>query len=262
MLKTDYHLHTNYSPDSFSPMENIVKACIDKGLKEIALTDHMEFCQNWIPTDYNIYQIEFNRLKSKYEKDINLILGVEIGLGVSMQKEIKQFISQNNFDFVIGSLHDIEGVEFHTGDFFRNKTKDQAYNEYFSYILECVKCIDCFNVLGHIDYIYRYANYKDNSLDYQKHKTVIDEILKHLIKEEKGLELNTSSYKTTDSPHPSLEILKGFKDLGGKILTIGSDAHSPKWVAYDFEFALRDLKSINYDEYAKFRNMQPFFDTF
>ncbi len=259
MLITDYHMHSEFSPDSDTPMETIAKKSVEMGLKEIAITDHMEFTKAFTPIDYTKYKKELNRVRNLYQDKLTIKFGVEIGLSLNHAKEINDLVASHDFDFVIGSVHDVEGLEFHLGDYFANKTKDEAYTQYFTFLLDCIKEFDCFCVSGHLDYIFRYATYEDNSIDYDKFAPLIDEILINLIKKDKGLELNAAGYKIREFPYPTVDVLKRYKELGGKIITVGSDAHFPEWIAFNFDKALRDLKSAGFEYITTFKNMKPEF---
>ena len=100
------------------------------------------------------------------------------------QEEIENLIQQYPFDFVIGSIHVIHHTEFYYGEFFKGKTKEQAHREFFEETLKCVKAFDCFNVLGHLDYIVRYGPYEDKTVDHQKYQDIMDEKLTSLLSDD------------------------------------------------------------------------------
>ena len=162
------------------------------------------------------------------------------------------------FDFIILSVHQVEDKEFWTQDFQRGRTQ-QEYNErYYEEMLNLVKSYKNYSVLGHMDLIARY----DNAGIYPFHKIrpVVEEILKTVIADGKGIELNTSShrYGLKDS-QPCAEILKLYRDLGGRILTIGSDSHAPSHLgAYIREDSLV-LKKLGFRYFCTYENMEPIF---
>ena len=165
------------------------------------------------------------------------------------------FTEYNPFDFVIGSVHVIDGIDVSNPEYFKGKTKKQAYLKYFEEVLENLKIHDCYNVVGHLDYISRYAPYDDKSVYYNEYMEIIDEILKVLVKKDKGLDVNTSAYRYGENRcYPQFEILKRFNELGGKIITVGSDAHSPEYIADHFEDAYNMIKSAGFKSIATFRN--------
>ena len=117
-----------------------------------------------------------------------------------------------------------------------------------------------FDVLGHIDYVIRYGKEKERAYSYHKYADVIDEILKTLIHNGKGLELNTAGWKYGLSfAHPHPDILKRYRELGGEILTVGSDGHKPEHIAYDFHRINDLLKECGFKYYTEFRQRKPYF---
>lgn len=262
MFYSDYHMHTNFSSDSKTPIEEMVKKSIEIGLKEIAITDHIDFDypDKDYPFlyDYKTYYETINNLKEKYMSKITILTGVEIGLQPHIKNNIDDLLKNNSYDFIIGSTHCTDKKELCTSLFFENKDKFQAYNEYFEDVLNSVKLYDCYNVYGHLDYIVRYGTYADKSLDYNTYKEIIDEILINIIKKDKGIEINTSGFRYgLNCTHPKLYVVKRYKELGGKIITVGSDAHSPEYIASNFNSAYDILKESGFKYITTFKNQKP-----
>ena len=264
MVYSDYHVHTEFSTDSTAEMEDMIKAAVSKGLKEIMFTDHMDidFPDKNMPfvLYYPDYSETVNLYKVLYMKNIDVLIGVEMGLQKHIVREAAMFTEYNPFDFVIGSIHVIDGVDVSDKNFFDGKTKTEAFTEYFENVLLNVKLHDCYNVLGHLDYISRYAPYDDKEVHYSEYSDIIDEILKTLVSKGKGLEVNTSGFRYgIGHPYPQLEILKRFNELGGKIVTVGSDAHSPEYIADHFDDACAMIKEAGFKTIASFIKKQPTF---
>ena len=176
MRVIDYHMHTHFSGDSESnPREHVLKA-IEMNLDEICFTDHRDFDYpiDSFELDVENYYQEIQSLKEEFKDQIKIKWGIEMGLDLDHQEEIENLIQQYPFDFVIGSIHVIHHTEFYYGEFFKGKTKEQAHREFFEETLKCVKAFDCFNVLGHLDYIVRYGPYEDKTVDHQKYQDIID----------------------------------------------------------------------------------------
>lgn len=265
MIKTDYHLHTAYSFDSTEMMEDIVKRAIELDLNEIVFTDHLETLDPNVGIhkiiDYDRYVGELEALREKYGKSIDLKLGAEINLEPSIKNEINNYLNKYPFDFVIGSLHAAEFEDFAMSDFSDGKSRDEYYDDYFKWGIDCVKKDFNFCVLGHIDYIVRYGGYKEKYLDMDIHKGAISEILKTLISNGKGIEINTAGIRyNLGHVHPKVEILKLYKSLGGEIITVGSDAHRKSDLAKDFDTAKHLLKDCGFEYYTRFEKMKPIFE--
>ncbi len=261
MNRIDYHMHSNFSDDSDAKMEDMIKSAIAKGLNHIAITDHVDFMypdpEYPFLIDYDEYKKAVLELKDKYESQIDIAFGVEMGFQPCAEKLIKDFLNEKDFDFVIGSTHCVAGLEMYGDSFYKGKTKKAAFREYFEDVLNSVKTYPVFNVYGHLDYVNRYGGYADNSLNYFDYKDIIDEILRELIARGKGLDLNTSGYRyKIGYAHPQKEILKSYKAMGGEIITTGSDAHKSEDVAADFDKAYALLEELGFKYVSIFKNQK------
>ncbi len=264
MILYDYHLHTNFSSDCDILPEEMIKSAINKGLKEIAVTDHMDFLYpdknmpfTIIPSEYYPYLYE---LKEKYMDKINIKIGAELGYQDTAVDMLNNFCKEAPFDFLICSIHTISGLELYGDSYYKGKTKEEAFYGYFSYIKEGIKLFSDFDVFGHIDYVNRYGGYSDKSLEYEKYKDIIDDILKMLIERDKGIELNTSGIRyNLGYIHPKIEILKRYKELGGRIITVGSDSHKPSDIGFKFDDARKLLIETGFDKITVFEKRKPEF---
>lgn len=256
MRKIDYHMHTHFSADSeASPREHIEMA-IEKGLDEICFTDHRDFEYPGMPfeLDTETYFQELKGLQEEFKGRIIIKIGVEIGLDLNYEKEIQSFIDAHDYDYVIGSIHVIRNTEFYDpAKFFENKTKEEAHREFFLNTLECVQKFDCFNCLGHLDYICRYGPYLDKHVDHHLYQDMIDDIFKVLIAKNKGIEVNTSGYRDLkDCGFPNFEQVQRYYDLGGRIITIGSDSHTSDRVGSHVEDVLKEYQRIGFLDVSTF----------
>lgn len=257
----DYHTHTYYSVDSEEKMENMIKSAISKGVYELAFTDHMDYDDRYPVTNYDDYVVEFNSLKENYKDKINLLFGIEIGLDHRFKEDIKELTKKYPFDFIIGSSHLVNGLDLYFDDFFQDKSKDESVEEYLLSVYKNIEYIDDFCVYGHLDFLTRYMPYEEKTMNYKDYSDLFDSILKLLIKKDKGLEINTSGFRYgIDICYPKIEILKRYKQLGGKIVTIGSDSHSVAYIANHFTDALELLKASGFDTITRFKNRTPYFE--
>ena len=146
------------------------------------------------------------------------------------------------------------------GKIFEGKTDREVYREAFRETLTCLEGVSSFDVLGHLDYVVRYGRNKAREYTYREFSDEIDAILKKVISEGKGLEMNMGGVKYGlgfANPHP--DVLKRYRELGGEIVTVGADAHRPEHVAYDFEEAAEILKSCGFHYYTEFKERRPVF---
>ncbi len=264
MILYDYHIHCKYSPDSNADIKSIIDVAISKGLKEICFTDHIDnaFLKNYDIPNFHNFLKEFNEFKKIYDNKISLKFGAEISLSPNLIDEGIAVSKAYPFDFIIGSSHECNNIFLMPNcPFYNSLEKREAYELYFKEVLFNIKYIDCFDVYGHLDYISRYAPYEDSSLSYFDYKDLIDEILKELISRDKGLEVNLSGLGKYNLGiiHPSDEILKRYKELGGEILTVGSDAHTPNYVGDKFDIVYNFIKEAGFDYITTYENRKKTF---
>jgi len=274
MIFADYHVHTNFSTDAdrSAAMETMVKSAIKRGLREIVITDHQDYVDDGLivrfSADLDACMTELLRLKEKYADKINLLLGVEVGITPSQARVIEERFAKYPIDFIIGSSHDPPvGTPYYFAGYFEGKTKREAFDEYFSQTIANIRSTSGYDVYGHLDYIFRYSSvfnaYPENGLNYLDYADAIDEILKELISRGKGLELNTSGFKYgLNTVHPQPDILKRYRELGGEIIVIGSDAHAPEEIANGFDKAEAILKECGFTAYTLFRERKPIWEKF
>jgi len=235
----DCHVHTKFSSDSNMKLEDVLKKVKDNEFGVI-ITEHMDLKY----PDEGKFQFDTREYFNEYEiyRSDKILLGIELGLRLDCIKENKKIIEENPFDYVIGSIHVVNGIDIFQNCFYENKSKKEAYQEYLSYIYRCIKDSDFFDSLGHIDYITRYSIYDDKELYYEDFSDVIDEILKVLSLKEKAMELNTRRLDSKVAAENMLKILKRFKELGGKFVTLGSDAHDVNSIGKHFKVAEEIIK--------------------
>ncbi len=267
-ITADCHLHSLHSGDSDAPMEEMILSGIRQGLDTMCFTEHhdIDFPDSddgpgkafLLNTDSYLYDLA--GLKEKYEGKINILFGVELGLQAEVFRPASVYAGSFPFDFVIGSSHICHGKDPYYPSFYEGRTEEEAYREYFESVLENVRKFSCFDVYGHLDYVVRYGPNRDSEYSYEKYSDILDKILKELIEREKGLEINTGGIKSGMlGPHPCAGILKRYRELGGEIVTAGSDAHSPDEVAAHFKTAADLLTECGFRYYTVFEKRTPSF---
>lgn len=259
-MRTDYHIHTSFSLDSEYPMEEAVKRAVSIGLQEICFTEHLDYFENGQHhlVDYDGFFPEIKRLQEKYRDAIVLKAGAEFGVQISQTDRFLEVFSHYPFDFVLLSNHQINDLEFWNGNYQRGKDQKQYNREYYEAILEVIKKYKNYSVLAHLDMIKRYD--PAGILEDRENEAVIKDILKTVIEDGKGIEINTSSrrYKLSDLT-PSRTILSWYLELGGRILTIGSDTHAEGSLGFGTEEVKEELKKLGAKEFCTFQNMEPVF---
>ena len=240
----------------------MIKRSIDLGLKEICFTDHVDYdldSDDSFGIDYNKYFDKIQSLQNKYKDNISIKKGIEIGLQKQIIDKCNNDINKYPFDFVICSQHAINRSELYFGNFFLDKTQHEAYEYYYKELYDIIKVYKNYSVLGHLDLVKRYGNY-GKVLDDKPFDDIIEAILKQAIYDGKGIEVNTSCYRyNLPDLTPSRHILNMYKDLGGEIITTGSDSHNPAQIAYNFDYIYSYLQSIGFKYVCSFDKMNPQF---
>lgn len=284
-MYADYHLHCEYSDDSNEPMENQIQEAITLGLDEMCFTDHVDYGikRDWddpegiiirhaiehgkevdlvlANVNYPKYFEALNMYQQKYASSISIKKGLEFGIqSITVDAYEKLYASyQDDLDFVLFSMHQVNNLEFWTQDFQKGKTQKEYNDEYYKEIYQTMQMFHHYSCLAHLDLL---ARYDENGIyPFENEKDIIAEILKYAIRDGKGIEINTSSWKYgLKDTQPSRAILKLYKDLGGKIITVGSDAHETKYLASHIKDAYAILKNeIGINEICTFDHMQPIF---
>ena len=231
----DSHIHTKFSADSEMPAADALARAKSLNLG-LVFTEHfdygLELNGKKFTFDPAAYMNEYKNLRGD-----NLRLGVEIGMRKSARAEIADFIAQADFDFVIGSIHLVDDFDIYYPEFYVGKDKATAFSKYFRHMADEAAVTD-FDALGHIDYICRIAPYDNPEIDYPTFAAQIDEILKIVVERGKVLELNTRRFFSARAVEELIPVYKKYRELGGRFVTIGSDAHKVEAVGNYFNRAL------------------------
>ena len=282
MISADCHIHSHHSGDSDASMEDMIGVALQKGLDTLCFTEHQDFD---FPTAYEpagffdlnvpAYLAELQSLQETYRGRIELLLGTEIGLQPSCVRENLDFVRTHPFDFVIASVHVAAGQDPYHKDYWadmraraaarlpgadaetlRQEAEREGMGFYLAAVLENLQLYEDFDVLGHLDLANRYFGEGRTAYAHADHAEVIDEILRLLVEKDKGLDCNTNLLWRygADEMNPTREILARFRELGGRILTFGTDAHEAAHVGDALDTARAIARSAGFTEYCIFRN--------
>lgn len=255
MKIADYHLHSQFSKDGMQTIDDACNKAIQLGISELCFTDHLEFAENY-GVDYPEYRRSIETAQMKFQKELSLKVGLEIGFDKRAQQQINTYLEDKDFDFLIGSLHRVDELDLFNGEFFRGKRVQDAIKEYFQALQERISLFD-FSVLGHITLFKRFfGQLKVSSSDFNwsDYDELIRAILKDLIDQGKGIELNMRV------PLIDLDfrILRHYKELGGKIITLGSDAHHIRSM-HTMKEGFQALQDVGFRYYCVFEHRKPLF---
>ena len=258
----DSHVHTNHSFDAQDSMEDICAAALDRGVMGISFTDHYD-CD--MVERYHMEEIqktfrELPAFQEKYKNRLRLTKGIELGQGHLAPEVADRMLRSQDFDFVLGSVHcagpglDVSEVNFNDP----SVRVSDILGFYFQAIYDMTKW-GRFDVMGHLGYPERYIWGKYRiPVNFAPYEDLIQATLKLLVETGKGLEVNTSGYRQgLGKTIPVVRIIKRYYQLGGRVVTLGSDAHNAKDVAADFDVAMDILSSIGFTYFAFYRRREP-----
>lgn len=260
----DTHMHCNFSADSDADPLDMIKSAKSKGLAGITFTDHYDYDY---PTEYGDFYLDIDNYyptmkkiaEAQSDDSFTILNGLEVGIQPHIVSECNETVGSFPYDFIIGSTHLVDKGDPYFESFWKRGSEDALLKRYYECILENITVFTNFDTLGHLDYAFRYAPTKANRINtYLPYTDVIDAILERIIKLDKALEVNTAAFrKGMGAPNPAPSIIKRYKELGGKLITIGADAHYPKDVAADFDKLPDLLNECGFTEYVVYKNRKP-----
>lgn len=263
-IMIDLHIHTKFSPDGHTEMEEYVKKAIELKMPAIGFSEHVDYDYLRSPlemetTDFDSFFKRFSELKEKYAGQIKLLLGAETGYSLPAENDIKEFLDRYPFDYDIISTHIVYDEDPWLQPYFIGKTPYEAYTRYLKCVLEAVKSPINYQTVAHFGYVLRQAPYKERELDFETYGDYLDEILSTIVKKDKALELNTKT-GGLGVFQPDIKIVKRYIELGGKNFTFGSDAHELKRLAENYSVVAETLKSLSIKYLLHFEGRVPIYD--
>lgn len=259
----DFHLHTAFSIDCEMPMSTLCEQAIALGIPEICTTEHLDPIEEdearpryFQPEDYFA---EVARCRERYGDRVRLRTGIEVGESHRFAEEAREVTSRYPFDFVIGSLHYVGPELVLDHAYFAGKSAEEAYGAYFEEMLRMVRTGD-FDVVGHLDVVKRYGFDVLGPYDPAAHGEVIREVLRVCVERGIGIEINHGSLRRpVGEPSPGLEVLRWYRELGGEILTLGSDGHRPSAVGDRLDLAAEMARAAGFTHLTSFVAREPRF---
>jgi histidinol-phosphatase (PHP family) len=258
---SDYHLHSLNSEDGHSTVEEICRSAVDSGLQEIAITDHFEpDSDDRVYSFYRpkAYMDDILKARERFKGRLNIKTGVELGQPHIYPEESERVLKSLPYDYVIGSVHKADGGT----DVYYLDYGSMPKMELIEMYLDAVKKLAVwgrFDCIGHIDLVKRYRAYhlKDR-LTFMDKREMLEEVFRMIIPAGKGIEINTSGLRqAAKETMPGLDVLRLYRDMGGEILTIGSDAHQACDVGKGVEEAVQLAEEAGFKYLTVFNNRVP-----
>ena len=272
-MLADYHVHTGFSDDSVYPLEQVARDALRLNLDEVCFTEHVDYGvkPEWdepatarfedghpiTNCPYGPYLDELDAVRAELGDRICLRAGLELGVQRHTVEKNRELVARlgERLDFVICSIHQVGDLEFWNGDYQRGRTQEEINLAYYEEMLAVVRDFRDYDVLGHLDLIRRYDPYGE--FPFERVRDVVAEVLRQAVADGKGIELNTSGirYGLGDF-QPSRDILELYRDLGGTVVTVGSDSHTPHHLGSYLRLAYRELAELGFEGVWTFRRHQ------
>lgn len=252
-MRFDSHTHTSFSFDANqdSTPRLMCEAALRKGLSGIALTDHFDV-NGAVEGIYDPFDADASfraalEVKEAYRGKLRVSCGIELGQATEYPKEAREFLNRHPYDFVLASIHNLPAVP----DFYYLKYDDMPealYNSLFSRTLEEADRLCDFagiHAIAHLTYMHRYLKNAGREINFQLHRDRLEALFKKMIRKDLALEINVSLLRNgVDLFMPDKELILQYKELGGSLITVGSDAHTPDAVGLHIEDAYAFLREI------------------
>lgn len=253
----DCHVHSDYTDKSNDSLESYVAVAKAKGIDELTITELVEIIDGAPPFAFPFYKLKVKRTGENLGFKLNL--GLELGLQPDIKDKIVRPATSIGLDYVVASTNVIEKQEISKIDYFDGKNKDDVYKKYYEHVLnninEYMKYFDAYSKLDQIAILGG-----EKRVDYKRYGEIIDAILETLVKNDKGLEVFTGLNYGGVLPSPYPTILRRYKELGGKIITLGSGSVKSDTLCIDYDNALDIIESIGFDEVATYHRREPDFE--
>lgn len=259
----DLHSHSEFSPDGSYPMTAIRDVARLRGIRVMAITDHADFDvmsrPEQSPLDLSAYHQSFQKMmETKRQGDPECLLGIELGLIQYASQENQRMVRQLPFDIIIGSVHNLYNFDINRNPMVKWVDNQVGMIDYYREIWCNLKTFRDFDTLGHMDYIDRIYPHVEDIPDFASYRMSVEAVLKLLIKYDIALEVNTAGLRRRlGRTYPKREILELYRDLGGKMLTVGSDAHRLQDVGAGIEEALELIREVGFTSVFTFRKRVP-----
>ena len=275
-MLADYHVHSMFSDDSWYLPEQVAADAWRLNLDEICFTDHVDYGikPDWddalaarvmdgrrvLNVDYAAYFPSIAELRERWEGRIAIKCGLEFGVQTHTIPRYNDLWDAwgDHLDFTLLSVHQVGDTEFWNGDFQRGREKRECAHAYYQELYDVATSFDHWSVLAHLDLIRRHD--LGHPFEYPENRDLVAALLEHAIAQGKGIELNTSSVRYgVDDLHPAREVFELYRDLGGTIVTLGSDSHSLEHLGSYLRHFQHALAGLGFEGFCTYDKMVPTF---
>jgi histidinol-phosphatase (PHP family) len=254
-LPLDSHLHTDLSPDSDVPIDVYAAAAVERGVVEIAITDHVDFDPRDPAYAYSTFEDRERSVRQAAERwaerGVAIRFGAELTFNTSWEADLRDHLARHSYDFTIGSVHDWPDSPYAPGRiaaWVQGRSLDEIVTPYFEQVAAAARS-GLFDTIGHLDVVKRYLNPHVLPADFAARPDLYEPVLHALVESGTALEMNTSGLRhPVRETYPTAETIERYRAMGGRAVTVGSDAHRADAFAFGLEEGYRILARAEFEE--------------
>lgn len=274
-MLADFHVHTEFSDDSVYPMEQVAEDAFRLNLDALCFCDHVDYgvkpdagepCDRFDPdngkpvtnVDYACYFPEVERVRALFDGRLTIRAGLELGVQRHTVARYEAVLDHwgDRLDFCLLSIHQVEDREFWNGDYQKGRDQDAVHRDYYNEMLAVMDAFDGYDSVAHLDLMRRYDPF--GPVPFERVRDQMAAALEHVIAHGKAIELNTSSWRYgLDDTMPSSDVFRLYRDLGGTLLTLGSDSHRPSHLGSYLRVGQRMLRDLGFTEFVTYERRVP-----
>lgn len=274
-MLADFHVHTEFSDDSVCPMGQVAEGALRLNLDAICFCDHVDYGvkpdagqpalrhdpDNGKPVtnvDYARYFPEVERVRAEYDGRLDVRCGLEFGVQRHTVGEFERVLDAwgDRLDFRLLSIHQVGDREFWNGDYQQGRDQDGIHGAYYDEMLAVMESFDGYDALAHLDLVRRYDPF--GPMPFDRVRDRVAAVLEHAVAHGKAIELNTSSWRyRLDDLMPSTDVLRLYRDLGGTLVTLGSDSHKPSHLGSYLRVGQLMLRNLGFSEFVTYERRVP-----
>ncbi len=264
-LPLDSHLHTDQSPDSRVPIDVYAALALERGIPEIAITDHVDFDPRDPAYEYSRFEDRERVVRGAAERwgprGVTIRFGAELTYNRLWEADVRDHLRRYQYDFTIGSVHDWPGSPYartDVGRWIAGRTLDEIVEPYYKEVMAGARS-GLFDAVGHLDVVKRYLHPHVTAAQLGARPDLLEPVLKAIVESGIALEVNTSGLRHPYAEtYPSAATVARYRELGGRAVVTGSDRHRPDWFAYRLDEAYRILAAAGFEELTFRREPRPF----
>ena len=254
-LPLDSHLHTDRSPDSAVPIDVYAALAVERGIAELAITDHVDFDPRDPAYEYATFADRERTVREAAERwaerGVTIRFGAELTYNTSWEADVREHVAHHHYDFTIGSVHDWPGSPYapvRVAAWAQGRSLDEIVTPYFEQVAAAARS-GLFDTIGHLDVVKRYLNPHVRPADLAARPDLLEPALHALVESGTALEMNTSGLRhPVRETYPTAPTVERFRALGGRNVTVGSDAHRADAFAFGLEEGYRILARAEFEE--------------